>query len=391
MDLDAPLEILPCNAKQPKAVDVMDISDSDDNKWPLPRPTTPPREPSSVIDLSLDTPNNQRPITPPPQRKKEESPILIDLSPARPSTKRKLQSGTQNSPISLISPPRPRPTINRRDPEPPPPPPNRSITDQHDNKLIRIRDSARVRHPGPIEELYKDILDQLRQYAGPYALQTTYKQMELSVGYLAVQLQRPPEYRRWSDYIVAVNHEAGYEWHSEEAGSTRHDFTNDHPYISLEFLLKILRDQGATHILALLPDGRYACDCCMGTNLGIICRHYLIAWSRIPGLPFHISLIRARWLQDTNLDFSAIAPVTRRQQTSQTYSFTAISLPDNRRISNPLSGHPLQNRQTPPPPSQTLNRREIHAQVQANLASLSRGIQTQEQLDDLNAAIQNLQ
>ncbi|KAJ6596206.1 hypothetical protein DFH09DRAFT_1272743, partial [Mycena vulgaris] len=59
-------------------------------------------------------------------------------------------------------------------------------------------------------------------------------------------------------------------------------------------LLKIKHtESGATHIIAPFPDGRYLCDCCMGTNLGVVCRHYFIAWVRVPGLPFHISLIRA--------------------------------------------------------------------------------------------------
>ncbi|KAJ7704101.1 hypothetical protein B0H17DRAFT_921587, partial [Mycena rosella] len=91
--------------------------------------------------------------------------------------------------------------------------------------------------------------------------------------------------------------------------SSRNDFANDRAYIGTRFLLSLVREQGlvpshlikithtetgASHIVALLPDGRYLCDCCMGINLGVVCRHFFIAWVKIPELPFHISLIRAR-------------------------------------------------------------------------------------------------
>jgi hypothetical protein len=89
----------------------------------------------------------------------------------------------------------------------------------------------------------------------------------------------------------------------------RNNFANDHVYIGTRFLLRLVREQGlvpshllkivhthtgTTHIIALFPDGRYLCDCTMGPNLGVVCRHYFLAWVRVPGLPFHISLIRAR-------------------------------------------------------------------------------------------------
>ncbi|KAJ6543270.1 hypothetical protein DFH09DRAFT_1088967 [Mycena vulgaris] len=55
---------------------------------------------------------------------------------------------------------------------------------------------------------------------------------------------------------------------------------------------------GSIHYLALLPDGRYICNCCMPLNLGIACQHYFHAWIDVQGLPFHISLIPPRWYQD---------------------------------------------------------------------------------------------
>ena len=49
--------------------------------------------------------------------------------------------------------------------------------------------------------------------------------------------------------------------------------------------------------LAVLPDNRYVCDCCMGLNLGIPCRHYFqpLTVVKAKGLWFHIGLVRARY------------------------------------------------------------------------------------------------
>ena len=52
---------------------------------------------------------------------------------------------------------------------------------------------------------------------------------------------------------------------------------------------------GQPHYLALIGDGRYICDCCMGINLGIPCRHYFQALMTVPGLQFSIALVRARY------------------------------------------------------------------------------------------------
>jgi hypothetical protein len=99
----------------------------------------------------------------------------------------------------------------------------------------------------------------------------------------------------------------------------RNDFINDNAYIGTRFLLRLVLEQGvvpahlikithtasgAAHILVILPDGRYLCDCCMPMNLGVSCRHYFVAWVKIPGLPFHISLIRTRCELFSVTDFS---------------------------------------------------------------------------------------
>lgn len=88
------------------------------------------------------------------------------------------------------------------------------------------------------------------------------------------------------------------------------EFKNDNAAISTKWLLRLIQGRGLhvkhlfrvthlnglgnAHYLALLQDGRYACDCCMGTNLGIPCRHYFQVLTRFPGMRFNVGLIRAR-------------------------------------------------------------------------------------------------
>lgn len=87
------------------------------------------------------------------------------------------------------------------------------------------------------------------------------------------------------------------------------DFKNDAAHVSAQWLLESICERGLNvkhilriahlgakswHILAVLDDGRCICDCCMGVNLGIPCRHFFQAWTSFKGLPFHIGNIRAR-------------------------------------------------------------------------------------------------
>ncbi|KAK6991623.1 hypothetical protein R3P38DRAFT_2543418, partial [Favolaschia claudopus] len=95
-------------------------------------------------------------------------------------------------------------------------------------------------------------------YLGPFALQTLFKQMGEATFYSASALQLPAGTRTWS---------------------LRNNFQNDNAYIGTRFLLRLVQNQGlvpthvlkithlrteAAHIVVLLPDGRYMCDCCMG-------------------------------------------------------------------------------------------------------------------------------
>ncbi|KAJ6482216.1 hypothetical protein C8R47DRAFT_982152, partial [Mycena vitilis] len=177
---------------------------------------------------------------------------------------------------------------------------------------------------------------------------------------------------------------------------------NVNAYIGTQFLLRLVREQGlipshlikivhthsgATHIIAIFSDGRYLCDCCMGMNLGVVCRHYFVAWVKIPGLPFHISLIRARWYQDTALDVRQTPTVTLRGHTNRTIQFTAMSLPAAL-VSNPVSAVP--HSATPAPPTTTIGQRVVYTALTAEVRSLMSGIQTQEQLDDIREQLQNV-
>ncbi|KAJ6618543.1 hypothetical protein B0H10DRAFT_1795120, partial [Mycena sp. CBHHK59/15] len=165
---------------------------------------------------------------------------------------------------------------------------NERTKQQAGQDLIRARESSRKQHPGQIESMFTLILADLRRHVGPFALNISFKQMELSMFYQADVLQLPEGARNWH----AMN-----------------NFTNDTAYMETRWLLRLIQNQGlvpvhlvkvthmsagAIHIIAILPDGRYVCDCCMSLNLGLVCRHYFTAWLKMPGLPFHISLIRAR-------------------------------------------------------------------------------------------------
>lgn len=58
-------------------------------------------------------------------------------------------------------------------------------------------------------------------------------------------------------------------------------------------------NQAATqHIVVILDHDRYLCDCCMGVNLGIPCRHYFAVLRAMGGvnMTFSLSLIRRRYV-----------------------------------------------------------------------------------------------
>ena len=112
-------------------------------------------------------------------------------------------------------------------------------------------------------------------------------------------------------------------------------FTNDHAYISTKWLMRLIHQWGLpikhllrithlswgqAHYLMLMGDGWYICDCCIGLNLGITCRHYFQALMTVPGLQFTIALI---W------------PRSRQHYLSYDNVLTSLQM-----VSEPLARHP---------------------------------------------------
>ncbi|KAE9385191.1 hypothetical protein BT96DRAFT_785229, partial [Gymnopus androsaceus JB14] len=133
--------------------------------------------------------------------------------------------------------------------------------------------------------LFASILALLRDHACPYALQTCYHEMQESLFYTTTTLQRPNGMRNWNMF---------------------NDFTNDKAYVSTKWIIRLVINQGlqirhifrvkrlagvATHYVIVLQDGRVICDCCMGLNLGIPCRHYFQLYTKVEGLTFSIGII----------------------------------------------------------------------------------------------------
>jgi hypothetical protein len=95
--------------------------------------------------------------------------------------------------------------------------------------------ASRRQHAGSIETIFPGPLSLLRKYAGPFALQTTFKQMELSMFYQTEVLKRPNGIEDWvsphfippvyllicntvqqNEYAVQVSNDVGYEWENGE-------------------------------------------------------------------------------------------------------------------------------------------------------------------------------
>ncbi|TFK19268.1 hypothetical protein FA15DRAFT_601867 [Coprinopsis marcescibilis] len=178
-------------------------------------------------------------------------------------------------------------------------------------------------------------------------------------------------------------------------------FTNDSAHLSMEWLLQLMRNRGleprhiyrvlhmnssSIHYLAILPDQRYICDCCMGVNLGIPCRHFLRVWTDARNLnrpKFHMGLIRARWYKNPKLDIKTLPSSTfdhagpRIDQISTTPSNIPTSL-----LSNPIDRVPTQS-ETPPPTTRTVGARQVNHEANAALRPLLAGVQTEEELTEI--------
>jgi hypothetical protein len=86
-------------------------------------------------------------------------------------------------------------------------------------------------------------------------------------------------------------------------------FENDKIYISTKWLLRLVagrglqvehllrvthKGTGAMHMVAILQNNQYVCDCCMGLNLGVPCRHYFQVLSIMKSLQFNLGVVRPR-------------------------------------------------------------------------------------------------
>lgn len=73
-------------------------------------------------------------------------------------------------------------------------------------ELMVFVQSSRRQHPGNLESLFSRPIELLRKYAGPYAVQTSYTQMQESVYYKTEVVQRPPGVRTWaSNLSISLN------------------------------------------------------------------------------------------------------------------------------------------------------------------------------------------
>ncbi|KDR79616.1 hypothetical protein GALMADRAFT_63504 [Galerina marginata CBS 339.88] len=144
-----------------------------------------------------------------------------------------------------------------------------------------LQETLRVRDVRPLQLV--------RQFTAPFALLKCYEEMEQSMYYRTRVLQRPDGMRDWS---------------------MMNSFRNDNSHISTVFMLRLIRGRGlkikhlvevthigtnALHIVALLPDDNYICDCCMGMSSGLPCRHYFQVLSAIQTLKFNLGIIRPRY------------------------------------------------------------------------------------------------
>ncbi|KAJ7788155.1 hypothetical protein B0H14DRAFT_3095201 [Mycena olivaceomarginata] len=165
---------------------------------------------------------------------------------------------------------------------------NERTQDQTTRDLIQVRQSSRRRHESNLQALFPGPLKMLRDHDGPLALQTCYKQMQESIFYSTEVILRPYEVSSWQMLNTFNNDKARISVRWIIALVTKRG-------LSVRHLLRVKHEStGAVHYIAVLSDGRYVCDCCMPSNLGIPCRHYFRIWIDVQNMPFHISLIRPR-------------------------------------------------------------------------------------------------
>ncbi|TEB30170.1 hypothetical protein FA13DRAFT_1733987 [Coprinellus micaceus] len=188
--------------------------------------------------------------------------------------------------------------------------------------------------------------------------------------------------------------EREFEWANGEEMSMFNRFENDSAHISPVWLVQRAVDRGlrvthllkithlssrVPHFLLVLEKDQYMCDCAMGLNLGVPCRHFFHAWTTFGGLRFQIGLIRRRWYKNPNLDtteipavaFNPVAPITQ---------------PSNSALPSVLLANPLHTTSTPgftPPATQTVGAREVNHEAHAVLRPILESVRTAGDLEDV--------
>ncbi|KAJ7615824.1 hypothetical protein FB45DRAFT_757565 [Roridomyces roridus] len=182
-------------------------------------------------------------------------------------------------------------------------------------------------------------------------------------------------------------------------------FEDDRVYISTKWFMDLIQQRGlrvkhlirvihrttsTAHYVVLLSDGRYLCDCCMGTNLGLTCRHFFTLWIAIQDLPFHLSLIRARWYQNPDVDLGTIPAVTKQRAIQRDHiriDFARIPNPDFG-LTSPLklTKEPTLSKKSSSA-TETLPARDVFHEIQSSLRPLLNGVETREQVDELLSSL----
>ncbi|KAJ7797425.1 hypothetical protein B0H14DRAFT_2618978 [Mycena olivaceomarginata] len=231
---------------------------------------------------------------------------------------------------------------------------NQRSQGQSTKELVQVRESSRRRHESNLESLFVEPLKMLRDYAGPFAFQTCYKQMQLSLFYINARMRPNPGQ---NEYIVQVGEKLSYDWtpgKEKDFGCGIFSWSDT--------------SRGASHYAVILSDGRYIYDCC---------------------IPFHISLIHPRWYQNPDAAIESVPAVCRaRELGPQEFRLPARTI-RSAFASNPLDS--TSHESTPPPATQTVPARDVFHNVQAAILPLIAGIQTREQVADLIHNLEGLQ
>jgi hypothetical protein len=184
-------------------------------------------------------------------------------------------------------------------------------------------------------------------------------------------------------------------------------FSDDNVMVSMNYLLELVHHRrwtlrglykvsrygsAALHYVSMLESGHLVCDCMMGTNLGVPCRH-IFAILVMTDATFHISMynhrsdsflschrvsmltvLRARWLLDPRTDLTAIPGINNGKAT-----------PVSRELSKPMGSlHPPiagDGHETPPPCTRTLDPKVIHHQAMSKLKVVLSHVHTVADLD----------